>query len=56
MTVGDDKLECTNDISSPTSSMLEIKLPIDSVIFHAKKGARFLIANLNKYFFANNHD
>ena len=36
MTVGGDKLEYTNDISSHTESMLETKLLFNSLIFDAK--------------------
>ena len=36
MTVGGDKLEYTSDISSPATSMLEIKLLVNSIISDEK--------------------
>ena len=49
MTISGDKLEYTNDISSPAAYILETKLLINSVIFDTKKGAKFLTADLLNY-------
>ena len=48
--VGGDKLTCKFDVTSPSASILESKLLINSVILDAHKGARFLTLDI-KYFF-----
>ena len=50
MTIGGDKLEYTDETTSPTASLIETKLLINSVISDAKKGARFLTMDLKDHF------
>lgn len=49
MTVQGDKLEYTSDVSSLTASILETKLLINRVISDAKRGVKFLTAELKDY-------
>lgn len=42
MVVGEDKLTYFEDPGSPAASLLETKLPLNSVISDAHLGARFL--------------
>ena len=48
--VGDNKLPYSNDTASPVAFLLKTKLVINSTIFNAKFGMRFLNVNLEDYF------
>ena len=48
--MGGDKLQYDGDTSSPAASILDSKLMINSVISEAKKGARFMGADLGDFF------
>ena len=50
--VGGDKLSYADDPGSPTASIVETKILINSVISHAKHGARFMSLDLKDYFLA----
>lgn len=50
LTVGGDRLDYPNVSASPAASLLETKLPLNSTISDARKGARFLELDI-KYFF-----
>jgi hypothetical protein len=50
MTAGGDKLDYPGDASSPTVSMLDAKLHINSTISDAKEGARHLGLDIKNYF------
>ena len=52
ITVGGDRLSYPDDAGSPAANMLETKILINSVISDARKGARFMSADV-KYFFLN---
>ena len=52
MAVGGDKLTYHEDISSPTASLLEMKILLNSVISDTAKGARFLTCDLKDFFLA----
>ena len=47
-----DKLECDLDVGAPAASILETKILINSVISDAKRGARFMSADLKDFFLA----
>jgi hypothetical protein len=49
MTSGSDKLDYPGDASSPTVSMMDSKLHINSTISDAKHGARHLSLNIKNY-------
>ena len=51
--VGGYKLEYQGDARSPTTTMIEEKLLIKSVISDSKYGARFLTCDLNDHFLAS---
>ena len=53
LVVGGDKLPYDDDAGSPTASILETKLLINSVISGAKQGARFLSMDLKDFFLAS---
>ena len=53
LTVGGDKLDCHYDAGSPAASLLEKKLISNSTISDARKGARFLSADLKDHFLAS---
>ena len=53
LTVGGDRLPYDNDAGSPAAALLETKLVINSTISDAKKGARFMGADLKDYFLAS---
>jgi hypothetical protein len=50
MTAGGDKLDYPGDASSPTVSMLDAKIHINSIISDAKTGARHLSLDIKNYF------
>jgi hypothetical protein len=50
MTAGGDKLDYPGDASSPTVSMLDAKIHINSIISDAHKGARHLGLDIKNYF------
>jgi hypothetical protein len=50
MTAGGDKLDYPGDASSPTVSMLDAKLHLNSTISDAKHGARHLGLDIKNYF------
>jgi hypothetical protein len=50
MTAGGDKLDYPGDASSPTVSMLDSKIHINSTISDAKRGARHLGLDIKNYF------
>jgi hypothetical protein len=50
MTAGGDKLDYHGDASSPTVSMLDAKLHLNSTISDAKHGARHLGLDIKNYF------
>ena len=52
LTVGGDQLDCPNDTSSPSASLLETKLLLNSTISDAHLGARFMIMDLKDFFLA----
>jgi hypothetical protein len=52
MTAGGDKLDCPGDASSPTVSMMDYKLHINSTISDAKHGARHLGLDKKNIFWA----
>jgi hypothetical protein len=56
LVVGGDKLEYNSDAGSPAASLLETKLLLKSVISDARKGARFLRADLKDFFLATPMD
>ena len=47
--VGGDKLEYDQDACSPAASLLETKLLVNSIISDAKKGARFMSADVKDF-------
>ena len=51
--VGSNRLKCLFDTGSPATSMLETKLLVNSTISDAKKGARFMGADIKDYFLAS---
>jgi hypothetical protein len=50
MTAGGDKLDYPSDASSPTVSMLNAKIHINSTISDASKGARHLRLDIENYY------
>merc|ERR1740139_1640962 len=50
---GGDKLPFEGDPSSPAANLLDTKLPLNSTISDAKRGARFLSADLKDHFLAS---
>lgn len=50
MTAGGDNLKYPSNPSSPTVSMLDAKLHINSVLSDAKKGARHLGVDIQNYY------
>jgi hypothetical protein len=53
LTVGGDKLPYDADSGSPTASLLETQLVINSTISDSRRGARFLSADLKDHFLAS---
>ena len=53
LVVGGDKLEYDQDAGSPAASILETKLLINSIISDAKKGAKFMSADVKDFFLAS---
>ena len=53
LTVGGDKIDCPYDAGSSAASLLEKKLILKITISDAKKGARFLSAELKDHFLAS---
>ena len=53
LVVGGDRLDYTNDASSPAASLLETKIIINSVISDAADGARFMALDLKDFFLAS---
>ena len=56
LVAGGDKLSYDQDPGSPTASLLETKLLINSVISDASKGARFMSCDLKDFFLASPMD
>ena len=52
LVAGGDKLDYDDDPASPTASLLQSKLLLNSTISDAKDGARFMSADLKDYFLA----
>ena len=50
LTVGGDKLEYSNDESSPAASMIDAKLLINSTISDSSKGSRFMTVDIKDFF------
>ena len=50
---GGDKLTYDSDASSPATNMLETKLLLNSVISDARRGAKFISADLKDFFLAS---
>ena len=50
--VGGDKLVYADDVSAPTSSILETKIFLNSVISDADDGAKFMSCDLKDFFLA----
>ena len=50
ITVGGDRLSYPDDAGSPAANMLETKILINSVISDARKGARFMSADIKDFF------
>lgn len=50
--VGGDKLDYVYDAGSPAASLIETKLILNSTISDAKKGARFMTADIKDFFLA----
>lgn len=50
LTVGGNKLECTDGVASPAASLLESKLLVNSTISDAHCDARFLTLDINNFF------
>ena len=50
LTVGDDRLDCPEDTSSPAASLLETKLLLNSTISDAHLGARLMTMDLKDFF------
>ena len=50
LTIGGDRLDYASDAGSPTASLLEAKLLINSTISDADKGATFFAADLKDFF------
>ena len=49
MTVGGDSLLYNDDVSSPTASLLETKLLLNSTISDAPKGGRFMTLDIKDF-------
>ena len=56
LTVGGDRLPYANDAGSPSATLLEAKLMINSTISDADKGARFFAMDLKDFFLATPMD
>ena len=57
LVVGGDKLDYDNDSGSPTASLLETKMLLNSIISDTKHGAQFLSCDLKDFFWQNQwHD
>ena len=52
LTVGGDRLDYAHDVGSPTASLLEAKLLLNSTISDADKGARFFAVDIKDFFLA----
>ena len=52
ITVGGDQLSYNDDAGSPAANLLETKLLVNSTISDAKKGARFMSADIKDHFLA----
>ena len=50
MTIGGDKLDYTEDSTSPAATILDTNILLNSVISDAKRGSRFLSIDLKDYF------
>ena len=50
--VGDNMLTCAEDSGSLASNLLETKVLINSIISDARRGARFMTADIKDYFLA----
>ena len=50
LTVGGDKLEYTEDATSPAASLIKTKLLLISVISDSAKGARFMTLDIKVFF------
>ena len=52
ITVDRDRLTYNDDASSPATDMLETKTLFNSIMFNARKGARFMTLDIKDYFLA----
>ena len=52
ITVGGDKLDYNDDAGSPAANLLETKIIINSTISDARRGARFMCADIKDHFLA----
>ena len=52
LVAGEDRLDYAGDLGAPEASLLETKLIINSVIFNAKDGAKFMSYDLKDFFLA----
>ena len=52
VTVGGDRLPCTQDAGSPAADLLETKILLNSTISNARKGARFMSLDIKDHFLA----
>ena len=50
ITVGDDRLSYLDNAGSPAANMLETKVLVNSTISDAKRGSRFMSADLKDFF------
>ena len=53
ITVGGDRLECSDDTGSPAANLVETKILVNSTISDAKYGARFMSSDIVNYFLAS---
>ena len=52
ITVGGDRLDCTDDTGSPATNLLETKIILNSTISDAQKGARFMTIDIKGHFYS----
>ena len=53
LTVGGDKLDYPADPSAPAVGLLDTNIHLNSVISDSKKGARYFVADIKKYYLNN---
>ena len=50
--VGDNKLDCNEDVGSLAINFLETKILLNSIILDTKRGVRFMYTNMKDHFLA----